>query len=402
LQKKNPSILLVLWPSPSKQDIIVKKISEITVKMDKSWKIYALKGNLTKFNSNLGFSCTFEFHPVFIFGSSKSLISRLSYFINCVRIGLRLVKNKNIQLIMQHDGHLEYGLTAFLISKLTNRKCLIRVNEDTLIPIVYFLQSLNNRLFGSKFVVQIVSLVYRRMERCLFEKADWIVTHGPMDYRKISQFTDKITFIPLWVDESIFHTISEPLAKNFMKDLGISNDQKVILFIGRLHPEKGLDTLLRALKLIENQNFLLLIVYSLSEYKGEYVKLASSLNISDKVRFVGYIPNSELINYYNIASVYVLPSIREEWSNTIMEAMACKTPIIATNVGGNPYMILEGKSGFLVPPNDPQALATKIKYVFDNSALSEKVAEYAATTIKEYNKDKIGEKYKSVIANLVE
>jgi D-inositol-3-phosphate glycosyltransferase len=81
--------------------------------------------------------------------------------------------------------------------------------------------------------------------------------------------------------------------------------------------------------------------------------------------------------------------------------MACETPVVATEVGGNPYLIVEGKSGFLVPPNDPLSLAQKIKFVLENPNLAKHVTKTAASEIKAYDKDKIGGLLKTVIKNLI-
>ena len=95
------------------------------------------------------------------------------------------VSEENIHVITQHDGHLEYGMVAYIVSRLTHRKCLIRVNEDTLIPLIFFLKSSGNYVFKSKTILKIVAFAYRRIEHVFFKHVDWIVTHGPMDYQKI-------------------------------------------------------------------------------------------------------------------------------------------------------------------------------------------------------------------------
>lgn len=399
---KTTKILLILWPMLSNPDLMAKKLDEITIKMDDSWKVFALKGNLPKkFIDRLRLSCPCEFHPVPIFGSSKSIVSRISYFLNCIVKGVNLVKEENIHVITQHDGHLEYGMAAYIISRLTHRKCLIRVNEDTLIPLIFFLKSSGNCFFKSKTILKIVAFTYRKIEHVFFKHVDWIVTHGPMDYQEIKLLTNRITFVPLWVDIGKFKRLDEDAVRKLREKFAPKKDVKILLFVGRLHPEKGVTTLLKALKIIQNMKILLLMVYSVSEYKEEYEKLAEHLKISDKIRFLGYVPHHELPKYNSIADLCVLSSIREEWSNTIMEAMACMTPVVATAVGGNPYLIIDGKSGFLVPPRDPLSLAQKIKFALENPHLTRQIAETAAVEIKAYDKDKIGELYKTVVKNLI-
>ena len=387
---------------PLDPDLMTRKLNEITIKMDDNWKIFALKGNLSKyFTDHLRLPCPSEFHPVSMFGSRKSPMSRISYLLNCIVKGVRLVRKENIHVITQHDGHLEYGTVAYIVSRLTHRKCLMRVNEDTLIPLIFFLKSSGNFLFKSKTILKIIAFIYRRIELVAFRHVDWIVTHGPMDYQKIKQVTDRITFVPLWIDIGKFKRLDEKTVRNLREKFTVTKDVKILLFVGRLHPEKGVRTLFRALKMIDDMRILLLMVYSLAEYKEEYEMLAEHLKISNKIRFLSYVPHDELPKYYNIADLYVLPSIREEWSNTIMEAMACKTPVVATAVGGNPYLIIDGKSGFLVPTKDPLSLAKKIKFALENPLLTKQMTEKAVSEIKVYEKDKIGELYKTVVKNLI-
>lgn len=382
----------------------MKKLEEIAVKMDDNWKIFALKGNLPK-NSidKIKLSCPSEFHSVNLFGSHKNILFRYLYFLSCIVKGVHLVKKENIDVITQHDGHLEYGIVAYIISRITHRKCLIRVNEDTLIPLIFFLKSSNIPLMKRNTLLKIIASTYRSIEGVFFKHVDWIVTHGPMDYQKIKLCTNKITFVPLWVDTKKFKRFDVATVANFKEKFVIPPDKmKILLFVGRLHPEKGVPTLLHALKRIDKFETLLMMIYSFSGYKKEYERLTASLGIRDKVRFIGYVPNSELPGFYNIADACILPSIREQWSNTIMESMACETPIIATNVGANPYLVVDGKSGFLIPPNNPESLARKVQFVFENPRIVKQITQTALSEIKAYDKDCIGELYKTVIMNLLE
>lgn len=395
-------ILFIFGPYLSHPDLTSKKLNEVTVKMDKHWKLFGVTSHLpSNFIDRMDLPCSFELHTVPMLGSRKSIMPRIAYLFRCIPKGVKLVKKENIHVITQHDGHLEYGVVAYIVSRLTHRQCLIRVNEDTLIPLIFFLKASGNFLFRSKTVLKIVAFIYRRIEYVFFKHVDWIITHGPMDYRKIKEVTRRITFLPLWVDTEKFKPLNKEVTRKLRENFVPSKDVKIMLFVGRLHPEKGVKTLLKALKIIQNMEILLLMVYAVSEYKEEYERLIEQLKISEKVRFVGYISHDDLPKYYNIADLYVLLSMREEWSNTIMEAMACKTPVIATEVGGNPYLITERKTGFLVPPNDPWSFAKRIKFVLENPDLIRQVTETAANEIKKYDKDKIGELYKTVIKNLV-
>lgn len=379
-------------------DLMTKKLNEIAVKMDGGWKLFVITGYST---NQVKLRCQLEFRTAPIIGSPKSVLTRIIYLFGCILKGLELAKNEKVHIMTQHDGHLEYGMVAYIVSRLTHRKCLIRVNEDTLIPLIFFLKRSENYFFRSNITLKVVSIIYRKIEHMFFKHVDWIITHGPMDYQKIKEITDKITFVPLWVDTKKFKRTNKITVEKLRQKLGIADNVKVLLFVGRLHPEKDLETLLKALKIIKNKNILLLIIYSVAEYKDKYQILAKQLGVSDKVHFVGYIPHDDLPKWYSMADVYILPSIREEWSNTIMESMACETPVIATNVGGNRFQIREGKTGFLVPPRDPWTLAQKIQFVLENPDIARQVTKKALSEIKKYDKDSVGNLYINVIKNLI-
>jgi glycosyltransferase involved in cell wall biosynthesis len=379
-------------------DLLRKRLDEISAGLDCNWKLLAITSYPVKISSS---SCPFEFHYVDLSRSTKNLGNRFIYLAKCVFLGVRLVSKENIQVITQHDGHFEYGIVAYIISRLTHRKCVARINEDTLIPFLFFLKDSQSSFFKSRTVLRIIATVYRSLEHQFLKHVDWVVTHGPMDYDEVKRLNSKITFVPLWVDLSRFKRVEKNSTDQLRKELGISEDKKILLFVGRLHPEKGVDTLIRALGAMKNKNLVLVLIYSYADYKPEYERLAKELGVSDQVRFIGYLPNNQTPRYYSLADLYVLPSLREEWSNSIMEAMACETPVVATNVGGNPYLITDNKTGYLVPSRDPDALAVKMAFVLANQDAVEAVVKNAAIEIRKYNKERISDIYRSVIVNLL-
>lgn len=137
----------------------------------------------------------------------------------------------------------------------------------------------------------------------------------------------------------------------------------IILFVGRIEKRKGADVLMTSIPRV------------LSEYPNcEFVfagRVADELKsevmaISSTVKFLGIRPREELIEWYQNASVFVAPSIWDNSPNTIYEAMACGTPVIASCVGGIPELVDEGMTGLLVPPSDSNALSGAIIKLLDN------------------------------------
>jgi len=158
-------------------------------------------------------------------------------------------------------------------------------------------------------------------------------------------------------------------------DLARAKDGKVITCVARLHPEKGVEYLLRAMPAIlaQEPTAQLLLVGEGDEYARLYA-LARQLKISDRVFFLGY--REDVQPFLALADVVVLPSAdRESFGVAIAEAMSMEKPVVASDVGGVHELVEQGKSGFLVPPRDAQAIADHVLKLLKNPALA---AEFGA------------------------
>jgi glycosyltransferase involved in cell wall biosynthesis len=144
-------------------------------------------------------------------------------------------------------------------------------------------------------------------------------------------------------------------------------DKLTILAVGRLVPKKGLRVLVSACKILKERNipFRCLIIGDGPE-RGS-LELHSRLNhVNDRVQFVGSVAPRDVMKYYGEADVFVLPCVvdgngdRDGIPNVIAEAMAMKLPVISTTVSGIPELVVDGKTGILVDPNETEALADAV------------------------------------------
>lgn len=135
-----------------------------------------------------------------------------------------------------------------------------------------------------------------------------------------------------------------------------------ILTVARLHPYKGLDTLIRAMQIVAKESpGTVLYIMGRGPAAGELKKLAGELKVQEAVRFVETpVPNYEMPAVYSSADLYVQPSRVEPYGIAVLEAMACGKPTVCSDIGGMRDTVADGKSGFLVPPAEPVALAEKI------------------------------------------
>jgi len=177
--------------------------------------------------------------------------------------------------------------------------------------------------------------------------------------------------LPNIVDTKIFYPAPN---ENIRED-----KTKRILFVGRLHPIKGIDYLLDALaKLLKSRSDFHLDIIGYGAYEEEYKRLTNCLGLSDKVKFHGRKRKEEIAEFMRNCDFFVLPSVWEAFGVVVIEAMACGKPVIATSCGQRE--IINEETGLLVPPKDSKALAEAIDYMLDHyrDYSPEKISRYVS------------------------
>jgi glycosyltransferase involved in cell wall biosynthesis len=169
--------------------------------------------------------------------------------------------------------------------------------------------------------------------------------------------------------------------EDLRKRYKINQSTPVILFFGNLMPSKGIPDLLRAFKKIQLKNKQSHLIIAGKPTKhidlNALLKLAQDLEISEITTFdTRYIPIEDVASLMEMASVVVYPYLNSTQSGSLQVAYAFGRPVIATNVGGLPDAVEEGKSGFLVPPGEPELLANEIKKFIDDPSLTQKMGNY--------------------------
>jgi phosphoheptose isomerase len=217
-------------------------------------------------------------------------------------------------------------------------------------------------------------------ERVLAE-ADQIVALCPQDRDDLVNLYQadarKITIIPNGFRSDEIYPVDKLFAR---MALNLDPKEKIVLQLGRLVPRKGIDNVIRALAHMRREhNFKarLLVVGGESEEPdpkitpeiGRLQNLAEAEGVRDAVTFLGRRSRNMLHYYYSAADVFATTPWYEPFGITPLESMACGTPVIGSNVGGIKSTIIEGKTGFLVPPNDPAMLAQRIIELLSSNTL---------------------------------
>ena len=166
--------------------------------------------------------------------------------------------------------------------------------------------------------------------------------------------------------------------------------EKIVLFVGRLVYEKGPHIVLEAANILRRNDIKFLFVGE-GSMKPYLLELGRKLGISERLYFLGHIPDDILYAIYKIASVAVFPSLYEPFGIVALEAMALGTPVIASAVGGLNEIVIDGYNGIKITPGSAYELAEAILKIIDNPSLSKKFVENAKNFIKNFTWEKAAE-----------
>lgn len=241
-----------------------------------------------------------------------------------------------------------------------------------------------------------------------FKKADLIVCRSPLVREEISKLgveASKIRIILLGVDSDKFHPVPE--AEKLKQELGIGQSAPVIISTRSLSPIYDVETLIKAVPLvlaeIPEAKF---IVIGKGEQQSYLQNLTRSLGILESVKFVGWVPHTEVPGYLSSSDIYVSTSLSDGTSNSLLEAMACQLAPIVTNIPANQQWVKNGVNGFLMPVKDSKALAGKIISLIKNQKergnfgnISRKIVQAEAE--QKIEMKKLGEAYQELIATKI-
>ncbi len=160
----------------------------------------------------------------------------------------------------------------------------------------------------------------------------------------------------------------------------------LLLCVGRMVYKKGFDFLLRAMAEPElRQRNVLAVMVGNGDQKDEWQALAAQLGISERVRWVGNVPKTEIGIYYNACDILLNPSVSKPADGLnvcVLDAMSCAKPVVGSNVAGNALAIVDGETGLIVPEQDASALAKALAKLVDDGELRQKMGKAARQRIE--------------------
>ncbi len=215
---------------------------------------------------------------------------------------------------------------------------------------------------------ELVASSHRIVAECPQDRDDLLAWYGADPSR--------IDVVPCGFDAAEFRPVSRSIAR---RAIGWADEGFTVLQLGRLVPRKGIDTVIEAMAILERDHGIagaLYVVGGSSVHPnpvatpeiGRLMAHAAAHGVADRVRFVGRRDCADLHRYYSAADVFVTTPWYEPFGITPLEAMACGVPVVGSAVGGIRTTVVDGVTGRLVPPKDPQALAARLAELASDAA----------------------------------
>ncbi|HUV73617.1 MAG TPA: glycosyltransferase [Anaerolineae bacterium] len=293
--------------------------------------------------------------------------------------------------VAYHVVHSHYWLSGLVAQRLR------REWNTPAMHMFHTLGKLKNRV--AKSAAELEAPLRVQSEREVINSVDRLIAANPLEKAQMIWLYGadpaKIEVVPCGVDLELFYPRARVESRAYLE---MPVDHKLVLFVGRIEPLKGIDVLIEAMALVLEEHKHLRDDICLCVVGGEpdadpanmnremarLQEMREKLGIADVVTFLGKREQEALPFHYSAAEVCVVPSHYESFGMVALEAMACGTPVIASRVGGLTFTVREGSTGFLVPNDDPKALAEKLAQLLTDEGLRQEMGQRAATAATSY------------------
>ncbi len=374
----------------NKNDVITPWLVDLLVEQSKSEEVFVL----TSGYKNVSKRQKYKNIKIFRFNYAPKNLMKLTH-------------DSTIMDYLSFNRKAFFLLPLFFITGIIeNLKIVFREKIDVIFvhwPFPLFFIAYPAKIFFKKKIVS----VFYGAELKLFKKSFFGKNFLLLSILKNS---DKIVAISTYTKKQIEEIVQDknlkieiiPYGVKVYENTHFSEKEKFILFVGRLVERKGVDYLIKALKYVKDDYKLYIIG---DGYKrSELEELVKKENLSERVKFFGFVTDKDLIEYYKKSKIFVLPAIHDRRGDTeglgmvLVEAILNGTVSIGTSVGGITDIIEDGKSGILVKEKDEKELTQKINLLIENDDLYKKLQYEGYRIIKEkFSIEKVNKKYLELI-----
>lgn len=375
---ENNNDVFVLTPYSNGFDNTIKR----------KYKLVTYKYIYPNFLHKIGYSQTLE-NDMKV-KSIMYLLSPFFYIFGVVNTVL-LVKKEKIDLINAH-WILPNGFIAAIASKLTG------------VPVV-------STLPGSDVYMANKNIIFRWMAQIAVNTSVTVTSNSPQlfeDLSKIGNIKKNFKTIIYGVDPKKF--IPNATKKLVLKrQYKIPLDHIVVLGVGRLVEKKGFTYLIKAAaKILKTNNNVTFVVVGDGDQRDELENLINKLRINENFKLIGRIDYANLVHYYNLGDIFILPSIRDKTGNlddqsvALVEAMGCGKPVVTTNFSGYQMVVMNGENGYLVPEKNEIKIAEALNKLIESNKLRAKMGKKGREMVLKYFSWKaIGKQYTSLFENII-
>lgn len=321
----------------------------------------------------------------------KPLKFTKKFYIESSKLFNKLDKQENFNIIHSQSssgsGFVKYSKSKkpFLITMHGTFRNEVRsmINERNM-KILYMIPYMYSMYF----------LFHNPMDRFSFKRAKKIIA-GSKELKKdlIKEYgipEKKIVIVHDGIDVNKFKPFD---ANKFRKKLGISKRERVIVSSGRIGKQKGYHLIIEILPELLKHFDTKLIIVGTGDYIENLKKLANKTGVSDKVIFVGKATDENMVKYYNLADIFVFPTLRiEAFGIVVAEAMACGKPVITTRIGGIPTVVDDNENGFLIQMGNKEELKNKILMLLRDDIMAKRIGKAAREkVVKNFSMEKMTE-----------
>lgn len=258
--------------------------------------------------------------------------------------------------------------------------------------------------------IPVIATMRLETEKAVLETAERIVATSPQEkehMRTLVSTKGNIDIIPCGTDIRRFGMVSRQEAR---AKLGLNPEAKIVTYVGRFDPRKGIETVVRAINQSQLRGEVQLIIGGGSRpgqsdgiERDRIEGIVDELGIREFTTFPGRISDEDLPLYYAAADICVVPSHYEPFGLVAIEAMASYTPVIASDVGGLQFTVMPEETGLLCPPKDEAAFATAIDRILSNPAWQHELGQNARTRVeKMFSWDGVASQLSELYTQLME
>jgi len=304
------------------------------------------------------------------------------------------------------SGFRVIGITSLAVSRILKKKCVFKADN-------------NGEMSGKFFYAGLKKVGWRpgspafefflNLRNRFFRKADAFIAISSQiveEYLDFAIEVEKIHRIPNCIDTKIFHPISKSQKQGLRSSLGLHETAPVVTFVGRLVSYKGLPSLLRAWKSLNeiHPNAVLLLVgggsLDIHNCETELREYVNSNDLVESIHFCGEVRNVH--EYLQASDIFIFPTEKEAFGIALIEAMACGLPVVATPVGGSKDILIHDQNGLLIKPGDEKGLLAALNKLMSDNIYAETLGQCALQTIRtNFDQEVVTRSYLELFNNIL-